>query len=270
MALTVEKPKSFSEYVELLEAYRSQGDTPLWYRGCGDDSHKLIPTLYRHPTKKKTEDLQKLERQLLTWFRQRSIPFRSRSLDDPWEAFFYMQHYGVPTRLLDWSENPFISLFFAMSSASKELSKSGKIAYASDATIWLLRPVEWNRHALSHSSFTGEILTPGDDPLKAYTPNLDFNTMHSYPVAIHGAHNSPRIVAQRGAFTIFGQNTSPMEEMFTKDKFPSESLIKIVLKRSVIANMRDAVLRHGITESVVFPDLQGLAQEIKRTFGFEG
>lgn len=45
-------------------------------------------------------------------FRQRSIPFSDRSLQDDWEALFFMQHYRVPTRLLDWSENPFISFHF--------------------------------------------------------------------------------------------------------------------------------------------------------------
>jgi hypothetical protein len=33
--------------------------------------------------------------------------------------------------------------------------------------------------------------------------------------------------------------------------------------------MRASVLKHGITESVVFPDLEGLAKEIKRGFEFE-
>jgi len=41
------------------------------------------------------------------------------------------------------------------------------------------------------------------------------------------------------------------------------------MTRSVILPMRKSLLNHGITESVVFPDLEGLAREIKRVFGFE-
>src|SRR5687767_11832697 len=87
---------------------------PLLFRGNSRASHGLIPTLYRHPSIRSIDELRKLERQLMTRFRQRSIPYRSRDLIDDWEALFFMQHYGVPTRLLDWTENPSIALHFAL------------------------------------------------------------------------------------------------------------------------------------------------------------
>ena len=59
----------------------------------------------------------RLEKLLLARFQQRSIPFHSRSLADSWEWLFFMQHYGVPTRLLDWSESPLMALFFAVTLA---------------------------------------------------------------------------------------------------------------------------------------------------------
>jgi hypothetical protein len=86
---------------------------------------------------------------------------------------------------------------------------------------------------------------------------------------MHGAHNSARIVAQRGAFTIFGDNVDAMEHVYDADSFPANSLVKIVLDKGVIPTLRQAVVNHGITESVVFPDLDGLAREMKREFGFE-
>jgi hypothetical protein len=54
---------------------------------------------------------------LVMRFRQRTIPLHSRDLSDEWDALFFMQHYGVPTRLLDWTENPFIAFYFAVMSA---------------------------------------------------------------------------------------------------------------------------------------------------------
>jgi len=43
----------------------------------------------------------------------------------------------------------------------------------------------------------------------------------------------------------------------------------VILPKAALPNMRRSILNHGITESVVFPDLEGLAKEMKREFGFE-
>lgn len=93
--------------------------------------------------------------------------------------------------------------------------------------------------------------------------------MNTQPVALYGAHNSARIVAQQGVFTIFGRDAKPMEEVFSAENFPANCLTKLVLSESVISPLRKSLLNQGITESVVFPDLEGLAREIKRIFGFE-
>ncbi|OFV95375.1 MAG: hypothetical protein A3H28_02230 [Acidobacteria bacterium RIFCSPLOWO2_02_FULL_61_28] len=208
----------------------------------------------------------------MTRFRQRSIPFLTRGLADDWDMFFFMQHYGVPTRLLDWTENPFIGFYFAvMSSPFSVKMKAGKpvLSFSSDAVVWVLDPVEWNVHALRHQGFDRGVLTPSDEALQSYKPLTQFSDMNVQPVALYGAHNSPRIVAQRGVFTIFGQSTKSMEDTFESERFPTNCLIKVVLERSFMAVMRASILNHGITESVVFPDLEALAKEIKRNFEFE-
>src|ERR1700689_3191158 len=107
---------SFKSYVALIEKLQSQTANSLWFRGCGKRNHQLMPSLYRHKTIKTKEGIEKLERPLMTRFRQRSIPLHNRPLTDDWDTLFFMQHYGVPTRLLDWTENPFIAFYFAVTS----------------------------------------------------------------------------------------------------------------------------------------------------------
>jgi hypothetical protein len=264
-----EKPASFKDFVALVEDTQSATSASLWYRGCGRSSYKLLPTLYRHPRITAIAGLAKLEAQLMTRFRQRSIPFHSRALSDDWHALFFMQHYGVPTRLLDWTENPFIAFYFAVMSAESTTTATHATKYVHDAAVWIVDPIIWNRHALRHQSFDAGVLAPGDEALKGYKPTRDYSSMNNHPVALYGAHNSPRIVAQRGVFSIFGQNTAPMEDIYDDDSYPTDSLIKIVLKKSRIGAMRESVLNHGITESVIQPDLDGLASEIKRSFKFK-
>jgi hypothetical protein len=269
MAVRREIANTLAEYLAIVERVRPRPGEPLWYRGCGNDRHKLLPTLYRHEKLKTAEELSDLERRLMTRFRQRSIPYNTRPLTDDWEALFFMQHYGVPTRLLDWTENPLIALHFALMTATKRATTTNRVAFVNQVAIWVLDPIIWNRHALRHVSFEGGILTPDDDVLKGYKPVPKFAGMHNQPVALYGAHNSSRIVAQQGVFTIFGRETTAMETAFTNDNFPARALMKVIVQRSAITSLREVLLGHGITESVVFPDLEGLARETRRVFGFE-
>jgi FRG domain len=275
MAKVPEKTiRSFKEYVAWVERMQSRAGNSLWFRGCGDGTKGLVPSLYRHKTRRKKADIEELERRLMTRFRQRSIPLVDRPLDAEWDTLFFMQHYGIPTRLLDWTENPFIAFYFAVTSAkfSARRLRAGDgplLVFSKDATIWVLDPVAWTNHALKQQSYLGGVLTPGDSALNRYRPLLKFDEMNLPPVALYGAHNSPRIVAQRGVFTIFGQNTVSMEKIHEQDRFPRRTLTKLILPKEALPDMRKSILSHGITESVVFPDLEGLAKEMKREFGFE-
>jgi hypothetical protein len=225
--------------------------------------------LYRPTIKKRQiEELAKIETQLMTRFQQRSIPFHNRSFSDEWDLLFFMQHYGFPTRLLDWTENPFIAFYFALMTAHFEFDKTG-VKFKYPTAVWVLDPGCWNRHALKHITYDQDILSTIDDPIKAYKPTSKSQELGELPVALYGAHNSPRIVAQRGVFIIFGKNMSSLQKLYEKEKFPKNCLFKITLGKHLLPKMRESILNHGITESVVFPDLEGLAREIRRDFNFE-
>lgn len=268
--ITEYRPTSVPRYMELVQKLRRKAGHPLWFRGARSVQLPLTPTLYRHPTQDSRVELEQLERQLIARFRQRSLPYHTRNLDNDWEALFFMQHYGVPTRLLDWTENPLVALHFAlMTSSSKPTSNRKRVARA-PAVIWVLDPVAWNREALSHVSYSGAPLTPGDEHLKGYAPQSTSTAMGEHPVALYGAHNSPRIVAQQGVFTIFGTGNTSMCNLVRSGVFQRQALCCILIHSLRIELMREALLDQGMTESTVFPDLEGLARETKRHFGFEG
>ena len=60
-----------------------------------------------------------------------------------------------------------------------------------------------------------------------------------------------------------------MEVVYDLEGFPADCLMKLVLRKGRLPHMYEALRRQGITDSVVFPDLDGLAREIKREFSFE-
>jgi len=257
--INVINPKNLSELLESIEEFQSKSEIS-WYRGCRNKAHSLKPSLYRHSKKTNISDISTLENDLTTRFVQRSLPFLQRGLSDEWDKIFLMQHYGVPTRLLDWSENPFVSIYFALVSA-QEPAKT-------DACLWMCDPISWNRAALDHISYKGGVLDPGNTAIRAYAPGAPVNEMPMPPIMIYGSYNSPRIVAQRGGFALFGQSTESMEKNYSAEKFPEEILTKIVISHDQIESMRASLFRKGFTESVVFPDLDGLARELRRVFGF--
>jgi len=252
-------PKTFAELLEAIESFQ-EASQASWYRGCRDKDHKLRPTLYRHASKTKIEEISILEAELTTRFVQRSLPFLERPLTDDWDKLFLMQHYGVPTRLLDWTENPFVGIYFAL--AGSEESKR------SDVSLWMCDPIAWNRAALDHLSYKGGILDESNQLLRSYAPGTPVSQMPMHPIMIYGTYNSPRIVAQRGGFALFGQGIEAMEKVHELDNFPSEVLKKIVINKEHVGEIRESLFRKGFTESVVFPDLDGLAKEIRRVFGF--
>ena len=110
-----------------------------------------LSVFMRKPCISIPEKVIELETQIMDRFNQRSVPFLSKPLDkkNDWEVLFFMQHYGIPTRLLDWSENPFVALYFALTSASYKIV-SKKREYEEDACIWVLDPIVWNQESLNN------------------------------------------------------------------------------------------------------------------------
>ncbi len=266
---TLETAEDLEAYIQIVSKLNASEDlvNPVWYRGTGAASHKLVPSLYRHPKVLEAEKLMELETSLIIRFRERAVPYLEAPLSSTWEYLFLMQHFGVPTRLLDWTENPLIGLFFALSSARKSEDTG---LYTEPASVWMLKPARWNRSAFSHfSRYDGSVLSVNHKFLSQYVSD-DKPEPPKFPAAIYGIHNSPRIVAQRGVFTIYGSDARPMEEIFEANDFSGESgiLVKIEIPAEKIGAILKALLNMGYTDVVVFPDLEGLARETKRLFGF--
>ena len=251
---------SIADFTSILNDM-SGPNTLLWFRGVGKDNYQLSPSLYRHPSKTVFDDLQQLERGMLTAFRHRSPPFVRGLPNDELELLFLMQHHGIPTRLLDWTENPFVALFFALEAVRNKSFPD------TDAAVWILNPTALNKVSLSSFSHEG-ILSADDDLMRGYRPMKETRTVASDPVALYGVHNSQRIVAQRGVFVLFGKNTRPLE---TIDRVCNEDgiLTKVTVPNACRRTIFNQLFSMGITDSVLFPDLDGLAVEIKTRHGFD-
>lgn len=269
--LTKEKISTLKQFSSFLERQLPKScDNTLWFRGTGRESFTLKPSIHRHPLISLPEKIIELETKIIDRFNQRSVPFLSRPLDkkDDWDVLFFMQHYRIPTRLLDWTENPFIALYFALTSAPYDIVAKKRI-YVDDAAVWVLDPILWNRESLKDYTYNEGILSVENAFVDSFKPRTVFGNIRENPVGIFGTHNSPRIVSQRGVFTIFGKKIKSMEATYIDDNFPQDSLIKLILPKNKIISLLDSLISIGITDSVVYPDLEGFATEVKRFFKFD-
>lgn len=233
---------------------------PLWQRGHTCDQHRLIASLPRKIAD--PGDMLEKEKRLITRFRQRSLPYwPSGYPQDDWEQLFAMQHHELPTRLLDWSENLFVGLYFAAMD-HVHMDDNGDEVDCSPS-VWVFDPTGWNQQAKQLDTFPDvAILTTDSEDLKPYAPlskDADLKRRYAQPLAIYGTYNSARITAQRGAFTVTGNSVDDMETF--AEQHESTTLWKFVLDYNR-EEIRSDLAALGFAESMIFPDLVGVSREI--------
>ncbi|RRO08020.1 MULTISPECIES: FRG domain-containing protein [Pectobacterium] len=258
--------ESFQDFFSLVATGQNGDMNSFWFRGQGKSSYGLKPSLHRHASISSQETLFNMEKSLLNRFKERSIPYLKNQVSDNWEFLFLMQHHGMPTRLLDWTENPLIALFFALSTSPTD--EHGN--YCEDAAVWLLSPSKWNCAVFKNQSYNGGALSTSDLFVNnGYSLETEIRLLNEYPVAILGIHNSPRIVAQRGSFCLFGKSLNSMDDIFKDPMFPPDCLQKIIIPYDLIDSILKNLIWMGITDAVIYPDLDGLSKETKRQFGYK-
>ena len=255
------KVKSLQEFIAIIDTVKKAFDhKDIWYRGHSSPKYKLEPTLHRNNQYTSIETVKAVEKKMLSEysFKLPSYDFGSRM--ENWDLLFLMQHYGMPTRMLDWSSSPQIALFFASLKAKPETG----------AVVWCLNPAIWNKGLLHDISGEEVIYTTNDSIIDPYHPMSDEHKRGS-PLAIEGVINNPRISAQRGKFVIFGPQLKTMEDQVNTCpiwKAGSKPLIKISIAKSYVEKIHNQLRDFGVTYSTIYPDLEGLALEIKKKHGF--
>ncbi len=257
---------SLQHYIEVAGASAQEEFGSRWFRGVGSSEFTLSPSIHRNASITSAESLFAMEEKFLSRFKERSIPYLTHRLSDEWEFLFLMQHYGMPTRLLDWTENPLTALFFGVSSVARNPAGEPD----KDVAVWVLSPVTWNETIFSSRSYRGGALSPSDTMIaQSYKPGGDLRYINEHPVAILGIHNSPRIVAQRGSFCLFGKSLKPMEQIFSEGTFHQETLKKLIIPKANVDGLLRQLISMGVSDAAVYPDLEGLARETKRIFGYK-
>lgn len=244
------KLKNINSISDLLKNLKKDTEDyfgQIWFRGQSVFSWKLQPAFLR-------KDKNISEFTLITKFKQNASLLIDRTPTTYYDWLFQMQHHGVPTRLLDWTESALTALNFAVDDSNK-LKKDG--------ALWILLPTELNKNANIYSDENFYIPSFNDIVLENYDPevfNQEKNTK-LLPVAAIASRNNTRMQAQLGVFTISHRDKTPIEEIgdqthIWKYKIPAS-------KKKIIKNEL-ALL--GITKFQIFPELSSIGEIIRSEF----
>jgi hypothetical protein len=230
----------------LPKLYR--GGKTIWFRGHANHRWHLEPALAR---------LGKLnhEMQLIKRFKQNAFQFLGRVPKDEWEWIFLMQHYRVPTRLLDWTESPLIGLYFAVSDKPRKRVETA-------AALWCLYPQKLNEISGLALDPPGDIPAFGDEmELNDYLPT----SVHAQqatsknPLAIIAPRQFERIYAQQGVFTILHRKRIRIDEL--KDQKGDQAhLVKLKIPKRAVLKLRKELGFLRINKLTIFPQLEHVAE----------
>ncbi|EJG1698161.1 FRG domain-containing protein [Vibrio parahaemolyticus] len=111
---------SVADIISFAKSETAHNLETWWFRGQSDAQHKLVPGLFR-PVNGKFYDENKLIEEFV-----RMHPEARVKHVDTLELLTYAQHYGLPTRLLDWSENALVALYFA---CANDADRDGRVFF---------------------------------------------------------------------------------------------------------------------------------------------
>jgi hypothetical protein len=224
--------------------------------------YKLKPSvgrLQKYADKGPTLLCPKQEIDLLHRFRRRAYPLLGRMITAG-EAIFIARHHQLPTRLLDWTANALFSLYFACCEKHKK-----------DGKVWAMKlrasSEDWDAFELAGRKTECKLFAG---------PKIDdkggacvVGQSEKYLKFVHPFYNSPRLLAQDGAFTFHSDPWKPIEN-YKGEEFTTENLdIEMLCWWRIPSGSKGHIVRElsslGVTQRSVFPDLDGVAKSLWET-----
>lgn len=212
------------------------------------------------------EDHDQVEEDLFFGFQAHAAELRAKNLDD-WECMFFGRHYGVPTRVLDWTDTLGVALYFALEDWDRwpNGNKRDKKDIDPDRSpsIWMINPyalnaVSWKGPELEIPKYLGQVgqtrFADYGEMLSAHREDWEWD----HPVAIYPIQLNDRVRAQRGWFTIHGNDRNALEVQLP------DQVTQLTLEGKCIDEALQFLDHAGFNRFSIYTDMENLANWVRK------
>ncbi|MGN0488150.1 MAG: FRG domain-containing protein [Ruminococcus sp.] len=269
--------KSLYGFNKILSEIKNDPNKKIFYRGHANANYFLIPSIMRKKSWKENEA--EMYNELII-----NCPDSFEKCNTHLEKLVEMQHYGLPTRLLDITRNPLVALFFATESEYNSYGEvviisadKDKIKYPQSDTVTVLSSLPLFKYKDQKDIKTQAKKSATDDDFNDSVPRLLHEVRLEKPAflsqikkdqvldsfVVYALKNNNRIVKQDGAFIICG--LADNYGMLNKYKYQNKNKRVIILidkKKKILEDLD----RISINHSTLFPEIECVSDYIKNQY----
>jgi len=286
-------PRSLTDFIKAFAQYSSSSVYLKCFRGQQDSSWRNVAGIFRPDLQELLKNEKRAVRDLIS-----VQPHEFASDETMFDRLVRMQHFGLPTRLLDVSLNALVALYFATDPGPPSgKSSDGKVTafaippgrekyYDSDSVSCLANLANMTaeeKHEIYRlrESLKGDISSAGN--INKFNKSDVIKRLHQFirseksyfqpiidpidlfkPYYVHPKMSNRRILAQSGAFILYGIN--PPKKMYFPDTIDETEFIVLQSEKDRI---RKALEDLGISESTLFPEIDKAAARIKNRYAMQ-